>query len=334
MNPMQTAKPITMRTKITWGSLRLGRRDPTSIVPRPPAGVQPRHALPLARGRRRGVLRTEERLVAGPSRGHRLVRGREGDADAGGPPAGDRGSEPDRDVRAEPMEAAATNARAAIRPHLRDEGRGSAAAERINEVHERINGVDRVTDDGTTRWTRSSCCGYMRASSRAPSGSNASRSGRLDDAGRQRFHEEQMLAAELVRLPRERIPPTVPELEAYVADTVRSGELFVTDAARSVARSVPRSATGCAMAAGAAGGGRLAFGTLPAEMREGYGLPSEAGGAGDEAGDVRCAPRGSAAAPARSSVSSRRTTVAPASSAVWRSVGERRRARRSLGIRL
>ena len=31
--------------------------------------------------------------------------------------------------------------------------------------------------------------------------------GRLDDAGRQRFHEEQMAAAELLELSRERIPP-------------------------------------------------------------------------------------------------------------------------------
>jgi hypothetical protein len=36
--------------------------------------------------------------------------------------------------------------------------------------------------------------------------------GRLDDAGRQAFHEESMVSAELLRLPREAIPPTVPAL--------------------------------------------------------------------------------------------------------------------------
>jgi uncharacterized protein (DUF2236 family) len=101
--------------------------------------------------------------------------------------------------------------------------------------------------------------------------------GRLDDRGRQRFHEEQMLAAELVRLPRSMIPATVPELEAYVADTVRSGTLVVTDPARSVAglflepppeaewRPVLRTVA------------RLAFGTLPPELREGYQLPRRRG---------------------------------------------------------
>jgi hypothetical protein len=56
--------------------------------------------------------------------------------------------------------------------------------------------------------------------------------GRLDAAGRQRFHEEQMLAAEMVLLPRDRIPPTVEELRAYIEDVVATGVLWVTDAAR------------------------------------------------------------------------------------------------------
>jgi uncharacterized protein (DUF2236 family) len=148
-----------------------------------------------------------------------------------------------------------------------------AAADRINEVHERINGVDRVTgrrydalDPELLLWVHACLVESALLFERLTVG-------RLDDRGRQRFHEEQMLAAELVRLPRERIPPTVPDLEAYVEDTVRSGELIVTDAARSVAglfldpppdaqwRPVLRSVA------------RLAFGTLPAEMREGYGLP-------------------------------------------------------------
>ena len=40
--------------------------------------------------------------------------------------------------------------------------------------------------------------------------------GRLDAAGRQRFHEEQMLAAEMVRIPRDRVPPTVAGLRAHL----------------------------------------------------------------------------------------------------------------------
>jgi uncharacterized protein (DUF2236 family) len=110
-----------------------------------------------------------------------------------------------------------------------------AAAERINEVHERINGVDRVTgrrydalDPELLLWVHACLVESALLFERLTIGS-------LDAAGRQRFHEEQMLSADLVRLPRDRIPPTVAALESYVTDTVGSGELVVTDAARSVA---------------------------------------------------------------------------------------------------
>ena len=110
-----------------------------------------------------------------------------------------------------------------------------AAADRINEVHARIKGVDPVTglaydalDPQLLLWVHACLVDSALLF-------EALTVGRLDGAGRQRFHEEQMLAAELVRLPRERVPATVLGLEAYVADTVASGELFVTDAARSVA---------------------------------------------------------------------------------------------------
>jgi uncharacterized protein (DUF2236 family) len=152
-----------------------------------------------------------------------------------------------------------------------------AAADRINDVHERINGVDRVTgrrydamDPELLLWVHACLVESALLFERLTVG-------RLDERGRQRFHEEQMLAAELVRLPRERIPPTVPELEAYVAGTVRSGELIVTDAARSVAGlflDPPRDAQWRPVLRAVA---RLAFGTLPAEIREGYRVPLRAG---------------------------------------------------------
>jgi uncharacterized protein (DUF2236 family) len=145
-----------------------------------------------------------------------------------------------------------------------------AAADRINDVHERINGIDPVTgrrydatDPALLLWVHACLVESALLFERLTVG-------RLDDRGRQRFHEEQMLAAEMVRLPRDLIPPTVPELEEYVAGTVRSGVLVVTDAARSVAglfldpppdaqwRPVLRTVA------------RLAFGTLPAEVRAGY----------------------------------------------------------------
>ena len=149
-----------------------------------------------------------------------------------------------------------------------------AAAERINEVHERINGVDHVTgqpydalDPELLLWVHACLVQSALLFERLTVGA-------LDAAGRQRFHEEQMHSAELVRLPRERIPPTETALESYVTDTVRSGGLVVTDAARSVAVlffEPPRDAQWRPVLKAVA---RLAFGTLPATLREGYGFPS------------------------------------------------------------
>jgi uncharacterized protein (DUF2236 family) len=96
--------------------------------------------------------------------------------------------------------------------------------------------------------------------------------GALDDAGRQRFHEEQMLAAELVGLPRERIPPTVPALRAYIADVVASGVLRVGEEARRIGhlfRRPPRDAQWRPVLPIV---GRLGFATLPPGLRELYGV--------------------------------------------------------------
>lgn len=152
-----------------------------------------------------------------------------------------------------------------------------AAAERINEVHGRINGVDPVTgrrydalDPGSLLWVHACLVESALLFERMTVGA-------LDAAGRQRFHEEQMVAAEMVRLPRERIPATVPSLEAYVAETVRSGELVVTEAARRVAElffDPPRDAQWRPILKAVA---RLAIGTLPEAVRAGYGFPSRPG---------------------------------------------------------
>jgi uncharacterized protein (DUF2236 family) len=147
-----------------------------------------------------------------------------------------------------------------------------AAAARINEIHERIHGVDDVTgrpydalDPELLLWVHACLVQSALLFERLTVG-------RLDDRDRQRFHEEQMLAAELVRLPRNRIPSTVEALDAYVAHVVASDELVVTDAARSVAElflDPPREAAWRPVLEGVA---RLAFGTLPDRVRAGYGI--------------------------------------------------------------
>jgi uncharacterized protein (DUF2236 family) len=147
------------------------------------------------------------------------------------------------------------------------------AAERINEIHERIRGIDGVTglaydalEPSLLLWVHACLVDSALLFERLTVG-------RLDDLGRQRFHEEQMLSAEMLMLPRELIPPTVSALERYIADSVRSGELRVTDAARSVAGlffDPPEDAQWRPILKVVA---RLAFGTLPSDIREGYGFP-------------------------------------------------------------
>jgi uncharacterized protein (DUF2236 family) len=153
-------------------------------------------------------------------------------------------------------------------------GEAHAAADRINEVHERINGVDPVTgrrydalDPELLLWVHACLVESALLFERITVGA-------LDGAGRQRFHEEQMVAAEMVRLPRERIPGTVPALDEYVTETVGSGELLVTAAARRVAElffDPPRDAQWRPVLRAVA---RLAIGTLPEAVRAGYGFPS------------------------------------------------------------
>lgn len=151
-------------------------------------------------------------------------------------------------------------------------GEARAAAGRINEVHRGVHGIDEITgkrydalDPDLLLWVHACLVDSALLFERHTVG-------RLDDAGRQRFHEEQMLAAEMVLLPRERIPPTVPELRDYIDEVVASGELLVTDAARTVAdlfRHPPKEAEWRPVLRGVS---RWAFGTLPPSLREAYGV--------------------------------------------------------------
>ena len=109
------------------------------------------------------------------------------------------------------------------------------AADRINDVHARIKGVDEITgkhydalDPHLLLWVHACLVDAALLFEELTVG-------RLDDAGRQRFHEEQMLAAELVKILAKIIPPTVPELRAYMAGVIDRGDLLVTESARKVA---------------------------------------------------------------------------------------------------
>jgi uncharacterized protein (DUF2236 family) len=146
------------------------------------------------------------------------------------------------------------------------------AADRINEVHTRINGIDPVTglrydalDPELLLYVHACLVDSALLFEQLTVG-------KLDDAGRQRFHEEQMLAAELLLVPRDRIPPTVPELRALLTGFERRGDLQVTEGARRVARlflDPPEEAEWRPILMGVA---RLAFATLPPGVREMYGI--------------------------------------------------------------
>ncbi len=147
-----------------------------------------------------------------------------------------------------------------------------SAAERINEIHARIKGVDPVTgrhydalDPELLLYVHACLIDSALLFERLTVG-------RLDDEGRQRFHDEQKLAAELVLVPRKLVPGTVGDLQAYLRQVIDSGVLQVTDAARRVAdlfRDPPPEAEWrpvlCIVS-------QLAFATLPEPIRDAYGF--------------------------------------------------------------
>jgi len=152
-----------------------------------------------------------------------------------------------------------------------------AAADRINDVHSRISGVDPVTglvydalDPELLLYVHACLVDSALLFEEFTVG-------RLDDAGRQRFHEEQMLAAELVKIPREIVPPTVPALRAWMREVEDSGILQVTDSARRVADLFIHPPADAEWRPVLRGVSRLAFATLPPMLREQYGIRVGAG---------------------------------------------------------
>jgi uncharacterized protein (DUF2236 family) len=148
-----------------------------------------------------------------------------------------------------------------------------ASAQKINEVHTRINGIDAVTGKRYDALDPELLLYVHACLVDSALRFEELTIGRLDDAGRQRFHEEQMLAAELCLVPREAIPPTVPALRAWLADFDDRGEIQVTEGARRVLDlflDPPAEAEWRPILKGVS---RLAFATLPPTLQERYGLP-------------------------------------------------------------
>ena len=107
-------------------------------------------------------------------------------------------------------------------------------AERINKLHETINGIDPVTglsydalDPDLLLWVHAtleeSSLFFYEKTVRE-----------LSPAERQQYHEENMIGAELVLLERDRIPPTYPELLEYIDAMAEGSDLLLTDVALEV----------------------------------------------------------------------------------------------------
>jgi uncharacterized protein (DUF2236 family) len=148
-----------------------------------------------------------------------------------------------------------------------------AAAARINDVHERIHGVDPVTGRPYDALDPELLLYVHACLVDSALLFEWLTVGRLDDAGRQRFHEEQMLVAEMLRVPREEIPATVAGLRRWLAGFHHRGELMVTPGAqrvRDLFEHPPEEAEWRPILGGVS---RLAFGTLPSPVRAMYGIP-------------------------------------------------------------
>ena len=146
------------------------------------------------------------------------------------------------------------------------------AADRINRVHRDIHGLDEVTglrydalDPDLLLWVHACLVDSSLLFERLTVG-------RLDDAGRERFHREQMAGAELLGLDRSRIPPTVSDLGRYIDGVIESGILRVTADTHRVAdliRRPPREVPWRPVLRQIAW---WAFATLPAPLRDAYGV--------------------------------------------------------------
>lgn len=146
------------------------------------------------------------------------------------------------------------------------------AADKINKLHTKVNGVDPVTgerydalDHDQLLWVHAalevSSIYFFERTVR-----------RLTPAERQRYHEESLVAAELILLPRTHVPATYELTEEYVDRMAHSDTMMLTDVAADVAEiirsgPVPRGVKWMWGFISFA-----AFGTLPEPLKDVYGV--------------------------------------------------------------
>lgn len=146
------------------------------------------------------------------------------------------------------------------------------AAEAINDVHRRVKGIDEVTglpydafDPDLLLWVHACLVDSALLFEELTVGA-------LTGEEREQFHREQMVAVELLELPRDRIPPTVGALRAYIDMIVDGGDLIVGDSAMEVARTIMHPPDEAEWRPILKAVSFWAFGTLPPSLRAGYGV--------------------------------------------------------------
>lgn len=146
------------------------------------------------------------------------------------------------------------------------------AVRRINLVHKDVHGIDPVTgraydamDPDLLLWVHACLVDSQLLFERLTVG-------KLADEGRERYHQEQMLGAELLGLDRGLIPSTVHDLRNYVDEVVQSGILRVTEDTQKVARLIRNPPPDVPWRPVLRQVAWWAFATLPERLRSDYGV--------------------------------------------------------------
>ncbi len=109
-----------------------------------------------------------------------------------------------------------------------------SAAEMINRLHTRVNGIDPVTGEHYDALDHDLLL-WVHASLEVSSLYFFERTvRRLDAEERQRYHTESLIAAELILLPAEQVPATIGDTERYVDEMVASDRMLFTDVAADI----------------------------------------------------------------------------------------------------
>jgi len=144
------------------------------------------------------------------------------------------------------------------------------AAERINRLHHRINGTDPVTGERYDALDHDLLL-WVHAALEVSSVYFFERTVRpLTLEERDRYHRENLVAAELMLLPGAKVPPTYAGLEEYVHSVVASDRLLATDVSENVADLIRRGPVPVTLKPIWAFIRFAAFGTLPPPLRDLY----------------------------------------------------------------